>query len=144
MPQALQFIEEAATWAPRSQAGVPAEAVLGAPNSLWYSVLSADTLLGIIGYVGISWPDGTADVALGVVPSLRKRGVAKALAKAQNHFAFTELGLRRLQMIALSDAPSCKIALAAGLHLEGTLRQARLKEGSYHDASVYALVKGDA
>jgi len=148
VPQALSFIAEAAEWSPRSQATLPPEAILGAPNSLWYSALTSSVvtmdeheLVGIVGYSGISWPDGSADVCLGVVPKWRTKGVAKELAKIQNAYAFRELGLRRLQMVALTDSPSCKIAEAAGLTLEGTLKSCRLKAGSYRDANIYALVR---
>jgi len=106
------------------------------------SALNGEELMGVVGYVGISWPDGTADVALGVTPKWRGKGLAKELAKIQNAYAFQDLGLRRLQMFALEGSPSCKIAAAAGLTLEGTLKACRLKRGVYHNASVYALLKG--
>jgi RimJ/RimL family protein N-acetyltransferase len=115
--------------------------VLGTNDSRWYSALNGEELMGVIGFCGISWPDGCADVAMGVVPKWRGHGVAKELAKIQNAYAFLDLGLRRLQMFALKGSPSCKIARSAGLTLEGTLKGCRLKRGVYHDAEIYALVR---
>ena len=142
VPQALQYIVESQEWSPRAQPWLDPREVLGAPNCIWMSALNGDELLGIVGYTGVSWPDGCADVALGVVPKWRGKGIAKELAKIQNAYAFQDLGLRRLQMFALKDSPSCKIARAAGLTLEGTLKGCRLKRGVYHDAEIHALLKG--
>lgn len=138
---ALDLIVEAQEWAPKGQAFTPPLAVLQAPNSHWMSALVGDELVGIVGFVGISWPDGSADVALGVVPKWRGKGIAKRVAKAQNDHAFLDLGLRRLQMSALANSPSAKIAQAVGLTLEGTLRGCRFKNGAYQDVAIYALVK---
>jgi RimJ/RimL family protein N-acetyltransferase len=110
-------------------------------NSHWRSAVSGNELFGIMGFTNISWLDKVADVCLGVVPKMRHLGVGTALAKQQNDYAFNILGLHRIQMIALADSPSCHIAAAAGLKLEGTLRQIRVKDGKRLDASVYALVK---
>lgn len=143
MPTACQFIVEAAEWAPKAQTFVDPLQVLQAPNSLWLAALQGDELVGVVGFHSISWPDGTAEVALGVVPAHRGKGGAKHLAVLQNEFAFQELGLRRLQMTSLTGSPACAIAQAAGLKLEGTLKQCRLKRGKYLDASVYALLRED-
>jgi RimJ/RimL family protein N-acetyltransferase len=138
---ATQFIVEAEAWSPRFQLGVHPMEVLQAPNSLWLSALNEGELIGILGFSDISWPDGTANVALGIVPKWRTKGLGRILAVLQNEYAFNEMRLRRIQMIALAGSPSCKIASRAGLTLEGTLRKCRFKGGTYHDASIYALVK---
>ena len=91
--------------------------------------------------MGISWPDGTAELAIGVLPEHRSQGLAKEMALVQNAYGFGTLGLRRLQTIILKGAPTAKIAVASGLALEGTLKACRLKNGSYHDAEIYAIIK---
>lgn len=141
VPQALNFIVESQEWSPKAATWTNPMEVLGSPDSRWYSALSGEELMGVVGFVGISWPDGSAEVALGVVPKWRSRGLAKELAKLQNAYAFMDLGLRRLTMVALAGSPSTKIARAAGLTLEGTLKGCRLKRGVYCDADIYALVK---
>jgi ribosomal-protein-alanine N-acetyltransferase len=141
LPIATQFIVEAQEWSPTIQTFVDPIDALNMPGSLWLSAFNGENLMGIIGFTGISWPDGSANVALGVVPAWRGKGVAKLLATHQNDYAFQDLGLRRLQMTALEDSPSCRIAKAAGLTYEGTLRKCRLKRGTYHNASIYSLLK---
>jgi len=138
---AAQFIVESQEWSPRSQIFTSPMEVLNTPNSLWLSALSDNEIVGIVGFSGISWPDRSADVALGVVPKWRTKGIGRILACLQNDYAFNELGLHRLQMVALEGSPSCKIASRAGLSLEGTLKKCRLKNGKYHNASIYALLK---
>jgi len=141
LPLATQFIVESQEWSPRSQAFTNPMEVLNTPNSLWLSALNEEEIIGIIGFTGISWPDRSSDVALGIVPKWRTKGLGRILACLQNDYAFNELGLRRLQMVALEGSPSCKIASRAGLSLEGTLKKCRLKNGKYHNASIYALLK---
>jgi len=141
VPAALQFIVEAQEWSPRSQVLASPMEALNAPNSLWLSALSDGEPVGVIGFVGISWPDRSAEVAIGVMPGLRSKGLGRILATLQNEYAFNELGLRRLQMVALAGSPSCKIATRVGLTFEGTLKKCRFKAGKYHDANIYALLK---
>ena len=143
LPLALQFIVEAQEWSPHSQIFTSPMEVLNAPNSLWLSALDGNEFIGIVGFTGISWPDGSANVALGVAPKWRTKGIARILACQQNAYAFGELGLRRLQMVALEGSPSCKIASRSGLTLEGTLKKNRFKQGKYVNSSIYALLKED-
>ena len=141
LPMAMQFIVEAQQWSPTGQSFTHPMEVLQQANSLWYSALNEDELLGIVGFAGISWPDGCADVSLGIVPKWRGRNLGRVLAQLQNDYAFNELRLHRLQMLALEGSPSCKIATRAGLTYEGTLKGCRFKGGTYHNANIYALVK---
>jgi RimJ/RimL family protein N-acetyltransferase len=142
MPLAKQFITEAEEWSPRSYPPTfnPAD-ILSAPNCVWLTALEAKEVIGIVGFTGISWEDGCADLALGVVPKWRGHGKGVELARLQNAYGFETLGLTRLQMIALEGSPSCKIAQANGLSLEGSLKACRLKAGKRVNASVYALVR---
>ena len=134
---------ESLEWSPQFRYIPDGMEVILAPQTLWYSALAgdADELIGVIGFTNISFPDGSAEVALGVMPKWRNRGTAKILAKAQNEFAFNDLGLRRITMTALAQSPSVKIAQAVGLKLEATHKETRLKRGKYLDSATYVLTR---
>lgn len=142
LPLATLCLAEAQEWAPHSSLFTSPQEVFGDSNALWLVALGGDEIMGIVGFLGINWIDRTAEVALGVAPKWRDKGIAKVLAQAQNDYAFNTLGLRKLKMIALADSPSCQIALSVGLTLEATLTAERLKDGQLCDVSIYSLVAG--
>jgi RimJ/RimL family protein N-acetyltransferase len=114
-------------------------AVIGHPDSRWFSALSEDDLLGIIGYHGINWIDGTAEIFTALAPEWRGKGFALPLVKRQIETGFQDLGLRRLTMTALEGSPSAKLAAKMGVAPEGRHPRTRLKRGTYHDSLTFGL-----
>ncbi|KOU77655.1 acetyltransferase [Streptomyces sp. MMG1533] len=105
-------------------------------TSASYCVTDADTgtTLGHVGVNGIDHVLRLARVGYWVLPEARGRHVAtRALALAA-HWAFTGLGLHRLELgHALGHDASCRVAERCGFRYEGTLRGAMFEAGR-HDA----------
>ncbi|MFJ3228369.1 GNAT family N-acetyltransferase [Streptomyces sp. NPDC086783] len=104
----------------------------------------------ILGHIGVNEIDhvmGCARVGYWVLPEARGRKVAsRALATAAG-FAFTELGVHRLELgHALGHDASCRVAERCGFRYEGTLRDAMFEAGrhdAYRDVHLHARIATD-
>ena len=139
---ACQLIQEAQEWNARTTTFIPPIAILNAPDAIYVSALQDGQIVGVVGYQGISWPDGTAEMFTGVVPEQRKGFTFPALVKEQLSYGFNTVGLRRITMTTLVGSPSARMAelLAPnGVRKEGTFPNARLKRGTYHDVVAFGV-----
>jgi ribosomal-protein-alanine N-acetyltransferase len=83
------------------------------------------TMVGNVTLFAIDQDDGVAKVGYRVLPDVRGRGVGRQMVDAIARWAFETRGLMRVQLehSVLNEA-SCRVAVAAGFALEGTLRSA--------------------
>lgn len=108
----------------------------------------ADPATGrLIGGAGIGRlvPERTqAEIGYWVAPWARRRGVATAAATALADWAFGR-GFGRLELLTdLANAPSQRVALAAGFQREGVRRGAALRrDGRRDDLVVWTRLAGD-
>ena len=86
-----------------------------------------------------------AKVGYRVVPWQRGHGYAREGLLAVTEWAFSELGLRRIQLEhSVTNIASCRVALAAGYRMEGTLRSAfRTPDDVRHDDHVHGRISLD-
>ncbi|MER6343578.1 GNAT family N-acetyltransferase [Streptomyces sp. NPDC001595] len=130
----------------RSKVAESAEAAAG---SVSLRVADAETgeVLGHIGVNAIDRVMSVAHVGYWVLPEARGRRVAgRALALAAP-WAFTGLGLHRLELgHALGHDASCRVAERCGFRYEGTLRGAMWESGrqdAYRDVHLHARLATD-
>ncbi|MFJ2831361.1 GNAT family N-acetyltransferase [Streptomyces sp. NPDC087263] len=112
-----------------------AEAAVDA-SGVSFCVTEADTgtVLGHIGVNEIDHVIRSARVGYWVLPEARGRQIATRALLVATRFAFTDLGLHRLELgHALGHDASCRIAERCGFPYEGTLRGAMFEAGR-HDA----------
>ncbi|MBD0424842.1 GNAT family N-acetyltransferase [Streptomyces sp. TRM S81-3] len=106
------------------------------------------TALGHIGVNEINPPLRLARVGYWVLPEARGRGVATRALLLASHWAFTELGLYRLELgHAVGHDVSCRVAERCGYAYEGTLRGAMFEAGRhdvFRDAHLHARLAVDA
>ncbi|MFF4118534.1 GNAT family N-acetyltransferase [Streptomyces sp. NPDC001714] len=103
-----------------------------------------------LGHIGVNMIDRTfrtARVGYWTLPEARGRRVAtRALALAAD-WAFTELGLYRLELgHALGHDASCRVARTCGFAYEGTLRGAMFEAGrqdAFRDVHLHARLATD-
>ncbi|MEV5463296.1 GNAT family N-acetyltransferase [Streptomyces sp. NPDC002788] len=118
-------------------------------TSLAFRVADArsDTALGHIGVNEIKYHLKVARVGYWVLPEARGRGVATRALLLAAHWAFTELGLNRLELDhAVGHEASCRIAERCGFAYEGTLREAIFQAGrhdAFRDAHLHARLAMD-
>jgi RimJ/RimL family protein N-acetyltransferase len=100
-----------------------------------------------IGYVALSTillAAATAQVSYWVAPAHRGQGVATRAAAGVCRWGVRRLGLQRVYLLhSVANAPSCRVAEAAGFRMEGTLRDYMLHADGWHDVHLHATVRGD-
>ncbi|MFI1377857.1 GNAT family N-acetyltransferase [Embleya sp. NPDC020886] len=101
-------------------------------------------LLGAIGLKRTDWHELVSEVGYWVAPWARGRGIAALATRVLGRWLLTEQGFERLELkAAVGNIPSRKTAIKAGLHREGTLRNAgRLHTGRI-DVVLYSLTPAD-
>lgn len=112
-----------------------AEAAVDA-TGVSFCITEADTgeVLGHIGVNEIDHVMSCARIGYWVLPEARGRRVATRALFVAARFAFTDLGLHRLELgHALGHEVSCRVAERGGFRYEGTLRGAMFEAGR-HDA----------
>jgi RimJ/RimL family protein N-acetyltransferase len=87
---------------------------------------------------------GCGEIAYGVAPQARGRGVASEAVRLLTDWAFTTLGLERVQLkIDPRNAASIRVAEKSGYQREGLLRSAVTVRGHRTDVFVYSRLRTD-
>lgn len=104
---------------------------------------ATDRLIGGVGISRVVPERGQGEIGYWVVPWARGRGVATAAARALSAWAF-DRGFGRLELLTdLANAPSQRVALAAGYQREGTRRGGGQGVAGRYDLVVWARLAGD-
>ena len=111
-----------------------------------YAIADPDTdrLLGGIGINQVQPARAMGEIGYWVTPRARGRGVATAAVRALSERAF-QTGTARLELLThWENAPSQRVAQAAGYQREGVRRGALPnRDGGYDDLLAFARVAGD-
>ncbi|MEV0260785.1 GNAT family protein [Streptomyces sp. NPDC050617] len=104
----------------------------------------------VVGQVALNLIDRTfsnARVGYWVLAEARGRGVAARALELCTRWAFSDVGLNRLELgHALGNVPSCRVAARCGYAFEGTLRGAMFEAGSkdaFRDVHLHARLASD-
>jgi len=121
---------------------------LASQGGEWYSFGIFETDGGrFLGGVGINFINRVhqmANLGYWVRTSAAGRGVATAAARLAARFAFEQLGLQRIEIVAAVDnIPSQRVAEKAGARREGVLRKRLLIRGESLDAVLFSLLAED-
>ena len=121
---------------------------LASQGGEWYSFGIFETDSGrFLGGVGINFINRVhqmANLGYWVRTSAAGRGVATAAARLAARFAFEQLGLQRIEIVAaVANVPSQRVAEKAGATREGVLRNRLLINGESLDAVLFSLVPED-
>jgi RimJ/RimL family protein N-acetyltransferase len=120
----------------------PAAAGAWADGGALFAVEHDGSLVGSMGVLGLR--DGVAAAGYWTLAAQRGRGFTGEALRVLRDWAFDELGVRRLELIAdPANTGSCRVAESAGLHAEGVLRQRYLHRGVPGDVVLYALLATD-
>lgn len=107
----------------------------------WLTITDPETadVIGEIGLVAISWPNRRAGLSIMVLPSARRRGVAREAIELLMKWAVGDLGLHRIELHTLPEnTPMQRLAEATGFTREGVLREYAFERGRFVDNVVYA------
>ncbi|MGW2226389.1 GNAT family N-acetyltransferase [Streptomyces formicae] len=121
------------------------EAERAVDSAYAFAVVDAgDRPLGQVAVGAVNRAHGTGWVSYWTVPHARGRGVAVRGCAALARWAFTELGLFRLELGHRTDNPaSCGVARAAGFAVEGLQRQKLAYDGVRYDVELHARLASD-
>lgn len=115
-------------------------------HATWHAVDRATgRLVANCSIFAIDRDHATAKIGYRVAAWQRRRGVGSAVVAIVTGWAFTELGLVRLQLEhAVANVASCRVASNAGFVLEGILRSASQDGlGMRHDDHVHGRLATD-
>lgn len=98
-----------------------------------------------VGVMGVRpEPHDQAELGYWIGREFWNRGYASEAAAAAIRYAFEVLGVNRVEAIHFTRNPaSGRVMQKCGMHLEGTLRQARKKIGEYIDIRVYSILRSE-
>lgn len=105
---------------------------------------ASDAFVGTIMIHSCDWRHRRAEVGSWIAAEARDRGYATAALTLLLEWAFTELGLERIEMTALpKNAPVPHIAETFGFTFEGTLRKRNFERGRRVDLLIWGLLRDE-
>ena len=122
--------------------------VQAAESGDWYSfgVFAKDTerFLGGVGLNFINRVHRMGNLGYWVRTSDTGRGIATEAARSMARFAFEQVGLHRVEILAaITNIPSQRVAAKTGAVREGILRKRLLIGGVSQDAMLFSLIPED-
>ncbi|WP_326796195.1 GNAT family N-acetyltransferase [Streptomyces sp. NBC_01808] len=100
--------------------------------------------MGLVGFTPSRHAERVAELGYWTAPGQRRRGYTAEAVAAVVRWAFTEVGIDRVEWFAeVGNEPSRAVALRAGFTMEGTLRSWFVNHGTRRDAWVASLLPSD-
>jgi ribosomal-protein-serine acetyltransferase len=142
------------TWLPWLDATQSSEDSLGfirftqsqtaAGGGYTFGIWQDDTLVGVCDLRMGNKAARSASIGYWVAHKSAGRGYARAATQALLAYAFTDLGLHRIEIRAASEnIASQKVALSCGLRYEGTARECEWLYDHFVDHKIYAILSSD-
>jgi RimJ/RimL family protein N-acetyltransferase len=107
----------------------------------------SDELLGSVILHSIDWGHERGEVGFWLAPGARGRGVATEGVGLLVNWAFSDLGLHRVEMITLPALPNFARVLALakrlGFRQEGVMRERNLERGRRFDTMMLAVLRAE-
>lgn len=148
---AVYRLPEIQQWHVRSMDEDEARAWVASRSQRWAAETGADwavirdgELVARTGFRLIKLDEGFAEAAYWTVPAARGCGIAVRALRAASSWMLTTGGLHRLELLhAVANPASCRVAVKAGYHYEGTKRQHTLHADGWHDMHAHGLLAED-
>ncbi|MDQ0937246.1 GNAT family N-acetyltransferase [Streptomyces turgidiscabies] len=123
-----------------------AHALRESGDGIHFAIIDSDTkrLMGTIGLKKTNWQALVSEVGYWVAPWARGRGIAVEATRALAQWLLSDQKFQRLELRAATEnIASEKVALRAGLHREGILRNADVIHAGRIDVVLFSLVPDD-
>jgi len=107
--------------------------------------LSDDLVIGFVTLFSVKWSNQTAEMAIGIGDkAYRGKGYGQDALKLILNYAFNELNLHRVSLHVMSyNTDAIKAYERIGFVLEGTQRQAILRQGKRYDLCQYGILRDE-
>ena len=107
-------------------------------------IWSQSEFAGVAGFLPIDWAYRNVEIGYWLAENMQGRGLVTAAVRAMVTHAFRVWKLNRVQIrCAAGNIKSQAIPRRLGFAHEGTLRQAQLVHGVYHDLLVFGMLRGE-
>jgi RimJ/RimL family protein N-acetyltransferase len=104
----------------------------------------SDACLGFAAIVSLDLEGAEGEIGYMTLPAARGKGVASRSVELLTTWAFSELGLERLELhIDVENTASAAIARRTGYTLEGIRRSSHVKDGQRADTGIWSRLPGD-
>jgi RimJ/RimL family protein N-acetyltransferase len=109
-----------------------------------WAVTSDGQVAGQIALRRIDLEEANASISYWVLPAARGARTASRALDALTTWAFTGLGLHRIEVShSTGNLRSCRVAERSGYLAEGTLRSVALHADGWHDMHLHARIRTD-
>ena len=109
-----------------------------------FAIIIDKNIVGRIGLHHINQQNKIGEIGYWLADEMQGKGIVKRCCKSIINFAFTELGLNRIEIkCAVGNEKSKAVAEKLQFKYEGILRQAELLHGKFVDLHLFGLVKQD-
>ncbi len=110
-----------------------------------FAVEAEGVLIGYVTLWGIDTFNRRAHLGIGFDPQARGKGYGSDACRVLLRYAFSHLGLHRVQLEVLSDnLPALRAYEAAGFRVDGVMRESAWVEGSFVDETYMSALATDA
>jgi ribosomal-protein-alanine N-acetyltransferase len=112
-------------------------------KGIWWAIVSKDRQIfyGAGGLNSLDKANHKAEIGFWLLPEYWGQGIMKEAMPRICDYAFTRLGLHRIEGFVDSQNKNCKNGLAKlDFHYEGTMRDCEHKNGEYISIDIYACI----
>jgi RimJ/RimL family protein N-acetyltransferase len=103
-----------------------------------------NTLIGVVGLKDINTLNQNAEFYIKIDPAAQGKGYGTEATRLMIQYGFMELNLNRIQTQDMDEnIGGWRADEKAGFQLEGKLREAILRFGTYHDVRVYSILRDE-
>ena len=114
----------------------------GMPDKLPLLIEYEGKVAGGVELVNIRWFNRKAEITIWILPEFRGKGLAKTALEGIIKLAFEQLNLHRLEAEVYEfNKQAINLFTNARFVVEGTLREAKYKDGRYYDIIRFGLLK---
>ncbi len=117
------------------------------PNSVYFHIRTLDTdqFIGFVVLHSIEWNNQCGLLAIGIgEPEFRGHGYSSEALQLIINYAFRELNLNRIGLDVISTNPrAIRAYQKAGFQMEGTMRQAVLRDGQPADRIIMGILRSE-
>jgi RimJ/RimL family protein N-acetyltransferase len=115
------------------------------PQQVSFGVEAEGVLIGYVTLWGIDTFNRRAHLGIGFGPDSRGKGYGSDACRVLLRYAFSHLGLHRVQLEVLSDnVPAIRAYEAAGFVVDGVMRESGWVEGAFVDETYMSVLATDA
>lgn len=116
----------------------------GLPDSITFSILQNDDILGQAAFKSIRWFNRKAELSLFLHPDHHGKRIGMKVMDAMIKHAFNHLNLHRLEAEVIEyNKPALNLVKKLGFICEGCLREARYFDGKYYSIYRFGLLRNE-